>query len=285
MRKLPAWFRLIIRVLGTVAPWAMARIAWRLFWNLGDPMPLRADARDIHESARKTTITVNGRDAVVYEWGDGPSPILLVHGWQGRASQFAAIIRALQSSDRTIIAFDAPGNGDAPGDRTDIFDYIAVIRAVFDTHGEFELVVGHSFGVLALFTALRTGVRAERIVSIAGVSGFNYVVGAFAAALDLPLRVVRLLRRRIERDIFGGDTTFWRSYVSELDPTDQTPLFVIHDRYDSAVEFRQSRFITEAHTGALTELYTSGLGHGRVLSDPAVVDSIVRFTATARQTR
>ena len=150
MKQLPAWFRLFVRVLGTIAPWAMARIAWRLFWDLGTPMPLREDARDIHESARKTIVTVNGRTAVVYRWGTGPSPVLLVHGWQGRASQFAALIRALESSDRTIIAFDAPGNGDAPGERTDIFDYIAVIREVYESDGEFELVVGHSFGVLEI---------------------------------------------------------------------------------------------------------------------------------------
>ena len=285
MKQLPVWFRLFVRVLGTIAPPLMTRVAWKLFWDLGTPTPLREDARDVQNRASRETASVNGHEAVLYRWGTGPSPVLLVHGWQGRASQFAAIIRGLESPDRTIFAFDAPGNGDAPGDRTDIFDYIAVIRRVYDEVGAFEVVVGHSFGVLALFSAIRAGVKTDRIVSIAGVSGFNYVVSAFATALDLPIGVIRRLRRRIERDIFAGDTTFWRTWVSELEPTNETPLFVIQDRYDRAVDFRQSALIAEAQVGPLTELYTSGLGHSRVLSDTSVVESIVRFTESTERTR
>jgi hypothetical protein len=33
--------------------------------------------------------TVGGKRAVTYTWGDGDRPVLLVHGWESRASRSA----------------------------------------------------------------------------------------------------------------------------------------------------------------------------------------------------
>jgi alpha-beta hydrolase superfamily lysophospholipase len=263
----------------------MATIAWRLFWDLGSPMPLAASAVAIHELAERSTVTINGRDGVVYRWGTGPRVILLVHGWRGRASQFAALVQHLMDPTRTIVAFDAPGNGAAPGSRTNVFDYVALIRAVAADAEPLEAIVGHSFGVLAMFTALREGLRADAIVSIAGVSGFDYTVESFAAALALPPRVTARLRRRIERELFSGDAGFWQRYRSEVDPTDRTPLLVIHDQGDRAVNASESAWIRDAHLGPLRELTTTGLGHTRILSHPSVMDAIVSFVAEPERTR
>jgi pimeloyl-ACP methyl ester carboxylesterase len=285
MKPLPRWFRAFVHIVGTLAPPVMARIAYRLFWNLGRPMAVAPGARSVHDRAERETVSVGTRQAVVYRWGSGPETVLLVHGWRGRASQFAAVIDALESPRRTIFAFDAPGNGDSPGDRTDLRDYIALIRSVAERTGRLDLLVGHSFGVMAIFVAVREGVPAQRLVSIAGVSGLEHTYVTFARALALPGRVNRLLRRRIERQVFDGESGIWGRFVSELDPADTTPLLIIHDRNDRAVDFAEAAKITAAHLGPVTELYTSGLGHTRVLADSAVARAIVSFADAPGQTR
>jgi pimeloyl-ACP methyl ester carboxylesterase len=285
VKPLPGWFRLLVRVVGTLIPPLMAAIAYRLFWRLGTPMPVRADAATVHSRSRRETLRIGGRSAIIYRWGTGPETVLLVHGWRGRGSQFAALIAALESPERTIVTFDAPGNGDSPGDRTDLRDYLDVIRAIADAAGGLELLVGHSFGVMGIFVAVREGVRAKRMVSIAGTADMEYTYDTFARALELPRRVDILLRRKIERRVFDGDTGIWRRFVSELDPTDQTPLLVIHDRDDRAVDFSQANRIASAHLGPLTEVYTSGLGHTRVLSDPNVLRAVIDFASESVQTR
>jgi pimeloyl-ACP methyl ester carboxylesterase len=284
MKQPPRWFRAFVRIVGTVAPRVLLGFLFRLFWNLKPSMAVRPEAVAVHARARRETIAIGAREAIVYRWGSGPETVLLVHGWRGRASQFAAIIEALESPDRTIVAFDAPGNGDSPGTQTDLRDYLAVIRAVADD-GELDLLVGHSFGVIGVFVAVREGVRAKRLVSIAGMSDVNYTYLAFRRALELPGRLDVLLRRKIERDTFDGDAGMWRRFVSELDPTDQTPLLVIHDRDDRVIGFNQAEIIAEAHLGPTKELFTSGLGHTRVLADPAVVGAIVDFASERLQTR
>jgi pimeloyl-ACP methyl ester carboxylesterase len=285
MKPLPKWFRSFVRILGTLSPRLMTFLAYRMFWNLGKPMEVRPGAAAVHARATRETLIVGDRRAVVYRWGSGPETVLLVHGWRGRATQFAAVIGALESPERTIIAFDAPGNGDSPGDRTDLRDYLAVIRAVGEERGGIDLLVGHSFGVMGTFVAAREGAHSSRIVSIAGSADMNYTYGTFARALELPKRVDVLLRRKIERVAFDGDTTIWRRFVSELDPTDQTPLLIIHDRDDRIIEFSQAEKIAAAHLGPTTELFTTGLGHTRVLSDPGVLRAIVDFAGEPARTR
>jgi pimeloyl-ACP methyl ester carboxylesterase len=263
----------------------MVSITYRMFWNLGKPMAVRPDAAGVHARARRETLAIGSKRVVVYRWGTGPKTVLLVHGWRGRASQFAAIIATLEAPDRTIVAFDAPGNGDSPGDRTDLRDYVAAIRVVGAETNGLELLVGHSFGVMAVFVAVREGVRVQRLASIAGISNISYTFEAFARALDLPPRVKAGLRRKIERSAFDGDTSIWRRFVSELDPTDQTPLLIVHDREDRAIDLSESEAIASAHLGPITELYTVGLGHTRVLSDPAVLQAIVQFANEPVRTR
>jgi pimeloyl-ACP methyl ester carboxylesterase len=277
VKPLPARFRAFVRVVGTLIPLLMVSITYRMFWGLGKPMAVRSDAVAIHARAQRDTMAIGEKRVEVYRWGTGPKVVLLVHGWRGRASQFAAIIRGLESPDRTIVAFDAPGNGDSPGVRTDLRDYIAAIQTISAGASGLELLIGHSFGVMAVFVAVREGVRAERIVSIAGISNISYTFEAFARAVNLPPRVNAGLRRKIERKTFDGDTSIWRRFVSELDPTDQTPLLIIHDRDDRAIDFSESEEIASAHLGPTTELYTAGLGHTRVLSDPTVLRAIVDF--------
>ncbi len=153
-----------------------------------------------------------------------------------------------------------------------------------EKYGQPSLMIAHSFGALAAFTAVRQGVRPERLVSIAGVGSFDYVVDAFVGALALPRRAAAGLRRRIENGLFGGKSL--RGFVSELDPTDTgIPLLVIHDRGDRAVDFGQSTLIAEAHTGSVTELHTEGLGHTRILSDPTVLAAIEAFSGVATPRR
>jgi pimeloyl-ACP methyl ester carboxylesterase len=253
-----------------------------MFWNLGTPMAVHTEAAAVHARARRESVSIGDRRAVVYRWGTGSDTVLLVHGWRGRASQFTALVEALESPERTIVAFDAPGNGDSPGDRTDLRDYLAVIRQVAADSGGLELMLGHSFGVMGVFVAVREGVRANRIVSIAGTADMNYTYGRFVSALRLPRRVDFLLRRRIEREVFDGDGGIWRRFTSELDPTDHTPLLVVHDRDDRAVEFSQAERIVAAHLGPTTELVTTGLGHTRLLSNAAVIRAVVEFAGASR---
>ena len=276
MKTLPLWFRAVVRAVSAV-PVAGTAFVWALFWRLGPAVSVRAVEQDFHEKGRVVDLT----GAVGYEWGSGDKTVLLVHGWQSRASRFSAIGEALLSRGYTVVAFDAPGNGDSPGKRTHAYEYVEAIWELSRRYGEFEAVIAHSFGAVATFIAARGGVHTKRIVTIAGVHDFASIVRDFGVAVGLGRGGMRRLRARIERWARPLTSEVWREVAAELDPTEtHIPLLVVHDAGDREVALEQAMQIVEAHTGLVETVITDGLGHNRVLSEPEVVDRVVQFVAS-----
>ena len=275
MKPLPRWFRLFMRVV-SVIPALGAAVGWRLFWQLGEPARVRPAEQGFHDSAR---VSRDG-DIVSYVWGSGERVVLLVHGWRSRASRFAAIGQALVERGYTVVSFDARGNGDSGGTRTHALEYAEQIDVLAQRHGRFEAVVAHSLGAVATVIAVRRGVRTKRIVTVGAPYDFRSVIRTFANAVGMPQAARRALQRRVARWARPLGVDVWREFVSELDPTDYTPLLVVHDSGDREAPLEQAMLIVEAHTGPVETLITDGLGHNRVLGDPTVVERITQFVAT-----
>lgn len=277
MKALPSWFRTLVRIASIVPPLGTA-IAWRLFWALGTPVSVRASELDTHNRARVGSLDVDGDAIATYEWGDGERTVLLVHGWRSRASRFAVLVDELVERGFTVVAFDAPGNGDSSGTRTDAVQVAGIVQSLAAQRGPLEAIVGHSFGAMPTFIARRRGVVVERLVTIAGAHDFSSVIETFARGIGLPS--VRGLRRKSEAWGRERGLDIWRTALTELDPTDTgTAILVVHDAGDREVPLEQAIQIVEAHTGAVETLVTDGLGHHRVLSDPVVVGRIAAFVS------
>lgn len=286
MKPLPTSFTRFMHTLSAVAPWVAAEIAYRLFWFIGRPPAVRAEDEAMHAAARLSYLSINGKRVAVYTWGEGDRVVLLVHGWRSRASRFSTLARALESPGRTVISFDAPGHGASGGKRTTVLEYAAIIRLLHERHGRFELVVGYSLGVLGAFLARRDGVKADAMVAIAGPYTMEYVFTLFAQALRLSPRATALLRGAILRRVLANDEEGWNGFVSRA-PEPGTPLLVIHDENDAAVDVAQARLIAEADPGEAQLVVTTGLGHSRIITDAAVIDRITDFIgkAAAKPTR
>lgn len=265
-----------LELLGTVAPRPATALAWRLFWDLGTPERVHPRDAAVHERARRSELRYGSRSIPVYEWGEGPA-VLVVHGWRSRASRLSAIIEALEP-DHTVIAFDAPGNGDSPGSRTTLLEYAAIIGMLSDRYGGFDTTIAHSLGVVASIMAVRDlGARTDSLVGLAGIHDFDHVVDSFARRAGLPAPVTKRFRDRFVAwaEPVMGDIR--QRFIAELRPGTRLPMLVVHDRSDREAELHQAERITAAHPEAQL-LITEGLGHARILRDPAVVDAVAAFT-------
>lgn len=270
--------RRTLAITGALVPPLAAEVSFRLWRVIGSPERVHERDRAVHERATVGQLLVGGERVATYTWGTGSEVILLVHGWRSRASRFSAIVAALESPDRTIIAFDAPGNGDSTGDRVTILDYLDAITQLGRLHGTFEAIIGHSFGAMSSFVAVREGVLTRRIVDIAGMYNADQLVDSFALQVGIRGRAKAGLRRRIGGRTFADVDEPFRRFVSEIDPTHtHVPVLVIHDEDDAIVSITQADLIADAHTGPTTVLRTSGLGHARILGDPTVLAAISSF--------
>jgi pimeloyl-ACP methyl ester carboxylesterase len=262
-----------------------AKIAYRLWGSLGRPEPVHERDRAVHERAVRGELEVHGKRVVTYRWGTGPRVILLVHGWRSRASRLSALVEALEGPDATVLAFDAPGNGASTGRRTTVLDYAEAIHQLGEQYGQFQAVVGHSFGVLATFLAVREGAAARRVVGISGMHSADRLVREFSRQLGISPAAERRLREKIGRRTFIIVDAPWERFVSRLDDG-SIPLLLVHDSGDRVVPAGELDLIAADHPGLVELLRTTGLGHSRILSDPAVPATVADFvSASVRQTR
>jgi pimeloyl-ACP methyl ester carboxylesterase len=263
-----------------ISPELAGRAAFGLFRRPGGRSRVRPAEREVHDRARTSYLTVAGKRTAVYRWGDGRRPVLLVHGWQSRAARFAPLVARLLAEGRSPVAFDAPGHGGSAGSTTTILEFGEAIGRLHAQDGRYEAVVAHSFGVACAFRALDEGLRADRLVAVAGVTDFRFVIGGFRAQLGLSERVSQQVARRVEELLLPGAGTVWQRFDAAGRPADVVPTtLVVHDEGDPVVPFRQAGRLQAAYGERVRLLATRGLGHQRVLSDPAVLDNVLGFLA------
>jgi pimeloyl-ACP methyl ester carboxylesterase len=269
-------FRALFRGLSPIFPVATAELALALFRR----PPRHRDSESERAALAKgerTDLSLGGRPLAIWRWGKGPA-VLLVHGWGSRGSRLASFITPLTDSGFSVVAFDAPGHGASAGRLSSLPQFISAIQAVAREIGGVEAIVAHSMGGAATTLAIERGLRAGRAVFLAPAADPAGYSERFAAMVGLSPAVLTRMRRSIERRFEER----WEDFdVLSAARTMTAPLLVFHDRDDSDVAWTDGAAIASAWPGA--ELVsTTGLGHRRIVHDPAVVSRAVAFVTGSR---
>jgi pimeloyl-ACP methyl ester carboxylesterase len=270
-----------VRAAGSVSPRWGAAAAMPLFAHVDRPRPVRAVDLPTMSRSRRSVVRIpgingTGVDVVAYEWGAGNRTVVLAHGWNGRASQFATLVRELIAERYRVVAFDAPAHGDSAGRSTYLVDWRDVLGALQERYGRFEAIVGHSFGGLAALVSTAGGIETERVVTVAAPAAAETLLTQFQSTLRYPDRTSDALAQLFARRYFPGDADpfAWLSAVRR--PLPGTPLLVIHDDADRRVPFTEASRIADANPGSRL-LSTSGYGHNRILTADPFLDAVVDF--------
>jgi pimeloyl-ACP methyl ester carboxylesterase len=197
----------------------------------------------------------------------------MLHGWGGRAAQWTSYVAPLVQRGFSVVAFDAPGHGASGRTLSSGVDFAHALEAVTDRVGGAHAVVAHSLGAAAVVIALRRRLRCQRIVFLGPASDPPAWAGPFADRLGISARILEGMRRRSERRL--GLRWSDLSIVQHASAF-ETPLLVIHDRDDMEVPWTEGAAIATAWPGARL-VTTTGLGHNRLLRDPAAVAEAVGF--------
>jgi pimeloyl-ACP methyl ester carboxylesterase len=276
MSSLPALIARSIRAAGTVSPALGGGAAYRAFFSTRPRMPVREADRPTHDDARRSRLMVRGSEVTVYEWGTGSRTVLLLHGWRGRASQFAPLVRELVFEGFRVVSFDAPAHGASSGRHTDIRDWVDAAEQLQAAHGPFTAIVGHSFGALAALTAARSSVPVPAVAAIAGAAGPTAFLDEFARQFRLDPASAANLTARFRRRLGVDETTVDVRYDAAQHPLpSDTELLVVHDRGDRRMPDADSLRLHTAHGERSRLLRTEGSGHTRVLSTDITLDAVV----------
>lgn len=278
-----ALLRRTMGLLSAAAPALAVRLLERLWFT---PPRARTDAaaRRWLGRARPLEVRAHGKAVRTWTWGKGPA-VLLVHGWGGNAGQMHALGEALHARGLRVIAFDAPGHGhSAParaGGRVDMVEFAHALRVVAAGCGPLLGVVAHSGGCTATALALREGwAGAPRMAFIAPFASPSQAVMPFGRAIGASDAVTGRFSRRVQARFARP----WTDFDMATLPASRVPdrSLVVHDAGDREVPAAHGRALAAAWPGARW-METSGLGHRRLLRDPAVVAGIADFIAAGHR--
>ncbi len=236
--------------------------------------------RDVLAVARRSRMPITLRsprwggkrvEVAVWRWGLGPT-VLLVHGWEGRGSQLGSFVAPLVAAGMSVVAFDAPAHGDSPGDRLYLTDHADAIADVATAVGPLHAIVAHSFGAAAVLLAhARHGIDAPRNVFLAPNVLIDDSIDRFARTVGLD----DADRGHLEHAVsLHTGLTVEDLALEPLVEARSSGLLVIHDRDDREVSFAHATRLVATWPNARLES-TTGLGHRRLLRDPAVIRQVV----------
>ncbi len=262
------------RTLGRVAPKVVARMNQRLF---STPRRFTPREWELHfEASGRRERLANGGSLLIA--GEGPRSIVLMHGWEGRATQFARFVPPLLAAGYRVIGVDGPAHGHGRGRRADPYLFAETLHAVAQRHGAPDGAIGHSMGGGAIAIALASGLAVQRAVVIASPSSLHDVLHRFAHAMHMPSGVTQHFVERLRAQVLRrGHSTV---DLPELLGRVATAGLVIHARDDKEVPFGDGERLAGAWPGSAL-LPVDGVGHRRILRDEQVVDAAVTFLCAA----
>ncbi|MDR2305990.1 MAG: alpha/beta hydrolase [Paucimonas sp.] len=266
------WIRSVNGTLGHLVPELMAGRMRRAFMT---PRSLPPRQWELPLLARAERLTLRfGLSAL--RWGQGPT-VLLMHGWEGRPTQFAALIETLVEAGYTVVSLEGPAHGCSPGSQANV---VVFARALLEAAAELpplRAVIGHSMGGASVLLALQWGLRADAAVSIAAPAQLLGVLRGFARHLGLPARARAAFIRQVEREV-GVQVARLDVSGYQLD----LPGLVVHASDDGLVAASESQLIHKAWFDSRLLLLEEG-GHQRVLADPRLGEAVLELLTSAMQ--
>lgn len=244
------------------------------------PVKFKAPKREHHMEAnsRKKLLTIPGlsKQVMVYEYGNSPKKILVSHGWSGRGTQLVKIADALLTEGYSTLSFDAPAHGKSPGRKSNMREFIMVIKELENQYGPFEAAIGHSLGGMAILNAWSFNQSIPKLVTIGSGDVIDDIISTFINQLGMKPEIGILMKKRLEKQLDVTINNF-SAYIAAQKVT--VPVLVIHDQQDADVPV-SAAYNIHKNLCKGTLVITDKSGHRKILGDPNVINQILLFLKT-----
>lgn len=216
-----------------------------------------------------------GKKLTTYRYGKSHKKILLLHGWEGAASDMSSFFEPLNELGYEVFTFDLPGHGHSAFGQLNAFKAAKILRELEYKVGPFSAIIGHSFGGLSAGAAsyLYPELRSIPLITVGSPNKLSVILDNFSRLVGFQKDHVPLVYKKMEE-------TFNKK-VEEMElgrffKTHEAPILVVHDKEDKQVKVQAATDIELDHQD-IQFLYTKGLGHNRILRDQKTIERICEF--------
>ncbi len=228
------------------------------------------------ETARALKLKTSAGELAAWVWGEEGRPLVgLLHGWEGHGAQLGAFAAPLVAAGFRVLAFDAPGHGESPGEECSAPLIGRLALELEPQLGSFHGFVAHSMGAAAAAMAATHGARPRGMVFLAPPLSQLERIDRMVVRAELASEAAVVFRAEIARRSGLSLEESDMLYVAKLAPC---PLLALHDPADAEADYAATESVVQAWRGARL-VPCPGRGHFRILSTPEVVRQGVEFLA------
>jgi pimeloyl-ACP methyl ester carboxylesterase len=256
-----------------------------------------ASVRALIDSAQHDTVLHDGLKVHCYRWS--PSDVklkssatsrgakirgrmLLCHGWEGYALNFALLIQRALDAGYEVHAFDHLAHGRSGGTQSGLpialETLLTVATHVKKQHGEIDVLVGHSLGgAAASWASAHKKIAPKRLVLIAPFYDTRKLSGLWAKAHLLSEEVRAALQTGLEKTSGKKFEDFMPPALAEKFAAKAAlSVLILHDPADKITAFKHSAELAQSCAN-ITLHEVRKLGHIAVLADEASADAVMQF--------
>ena len=276
-----------------IAPHIAGKAAFELFCRTPNPKHISEGERraidrasGFMDEARHHRLPVGRGCVMVHEFRprqgrESAGTVLVLHGWRSRTEYMKSLIEAYRDGGFRVMSLDLPGHGGSAGRRLNLASAVRAAHAAAEWFGPFSAVVGHSFGGAVAVNAIAGSIvgipplAASKLVLIAAPSSMPDLFRDFGSYLNLGPRTQSAMADQVRRiagrplDEFIGSRQLAETPV---------PTLVIHAPDDREVPAGHAELFAAAGDHVRLR-WAPGLGHRRILSNPAIVEDALGFVA------
>jgi pimeloyl-ACP methyl ester carboxylesterase len=274
--RLPKIILILTKTLHLIHPYLASRLLLFFFTR---PIYFKTPERELEflkqsEFSRMKIPDIN-KNIQIYNLKNQGEKILLVHGWNGRGSQFHHIAKICHNAGFDVTVFDLPGHGKSSSKRCNVSEVVSCINHLNHEIGPFNHLISHSVGAIAALNSVNINRYFKSIVIISLPSlKIRPMFTNFVNMFDLPgNKYTDIMVKYYEKK--------YRMQLSSLDPIEfakkiSVKSLIVHCKDDRDADVHLSQELHKEIPNSKIFL-TENLGHRRILRDPQVSQRIVDF--------
>ncbi len=282
------------KVVGNLMPSKTAKQHAKLFLT-ARRQPSKTWEQEVEQQAQRLSFG-NGLSALYFKNQGNVRPvktaqkILLMHGWESRATHMAVLAKALVAAGCEVVAIDAPLHGLSHGPNhsqagddwygqpfSHPLAFAAAIAEAHKAFGPFDGAVGHSMGCIALAWARRQGVNFGRYCFIASPVCIDDTLQQFSQFLGLPEPSASKLAHEVAALAKVSPSEL---HVGALMSEHSGPTLLVHAKDDVEVPYSAMLTLRSQIPNVITVPLNEG-GHRQVIRSAAVAQTVAEFMHTA----
>lgn len=264
----------IIKILSILLPNQIANFAYKQLTN-PQIKKLRQHELTVLDKSEKEIYKFHNFDIQTYKWAGGTQKVLLIHGWEGQAGNFADFIEPLVAQNYTVYAFDAPSHGFSSRGETSLFEFTELVGVLIRKYAINHLI-SHSFGGVATTYALfaNQDLKIDSYVLLTTPDKFSERIDDVAKQVGITENVKRKLIKRLEKETAQSvDSLNVSDFVKSVSVA---KALIIHDKKDTVIPIERAKNVHKNWKNCeFAEI--EGTGHFRILRTKAVIDKTLAF--------